>query len=403
MAKRKKPEKHERRERGSGYITPLARGRAKAHYPNPAGGYFVKRCRDTQEAEEWLAELGQRAAADQDLTGGQQTLTTWLEHWIGLLRTDPENPLKEKTLFDYRFKLGYVGDLLGKMVLSEIKPDHADDAIRKIRKALAQTTASQIHNLFWRVMEEAFERSYIPRNPVRRPRRRAKRRRSDTRRRSVYHLNPREGAALIHQMHERREGLAWWLLLLLGLREGEVLGLRRCDLDLKNATITVVQQYTQIDGKAHHSTTKTDYADRVLPIPRALVPAFEALLGDLTHRAALATRRGTWQEHSLLFPGKSGRPMVPTSFYHMLKRALPDAGLPERVTVHHLRHSAAKYYTDLGAPDAVRVAIAGHSPRTITDYYGPPDVETLRPWVERVYNLLIREMGQQQQRREEAG
>lgn len=391
MARRKK-QKPERRKPGSGYIKSLANGRAKAHYPNPAGGYFVKRTDSIQEAEEWLAELAKRATKGEDLTEGQQTLETWLNRWIELLETDPENPLKEKTIADYRFKLGYVIDLLGKMIIAEIKTDHTDDAIRLIRKNLAQTTASQIHNLFWRAMEEAFERQYIGRNPVKRPKRRKRRRRSDIKRRDIYRLSPREGAKLISVMRGRLEALAWWLALLLGFREGEILGIRRCDLDLENATVTVVQQYTQLKGKAHHSTTKTDYSDRTLPIPRALVPVFEALLVTLNRRAALALRRGTWQEHSLIFPGKSGRPMNPSSFYHMLKRALPAAGLPGHVNVHHLRHSAAKYYTDVGAPDNVRSAIAGHSPKTITDYYGQPDVETLRPWVEQVYQLIAGEV-----------
>ena len=57
MAKRRK---RERRARGSGYITPLSGGRAKAHYPKPEGGYFVKRCDSIAEAQEWLAELGKR-------------------------------------------------------------------------------------------------------------------------------------------------------------------------------------------------------------------------------------------------------------------------------------------------------------------------------------------------------
>lgn len=35
---------------------------------------------------------------------------------------------------------------------------------------------------------------------------------------------------------------------------------------------------------------------------------------------------------------------------------------------------------------------AGHSPKSITDYYGEPDVETLRPWVEQVYALLVGEV-----------
>jgi hypothetical protein len=43
----------------------------------------------------------------------------------------------------------------------------------------------------------------------------------------------------------------------------------------------------------------------------------------------------------------------------------------------------------------VRGAIAGHSPKSITDYYGEPDVETLRPWVEQVYGQITGEVQKQ--------
>lgn len=390
MAKRRKPE---RRTRGSGYITPLAGGRAKAHYPRPEGGYFVKRCDTRTEAEEWLAELAKRDGGNYDLAGGQQKLATWLNRWIDLEATaDPDNPLKEKTVEDYRFKLGYVIDLLGGMTLTDIKPDHSDDAMRLIRKNLAANTADQIRNLFWRAMEEAVTRDYIERNPVKRALKRKRRGRKNDKARQVYRLNTKQAAALVWVAADRLEALAWWLFVLLGLREGEVLGIAWANVDLINATITIEQQYTQLRGRAHKSTTKTPYSDRVLPFPRALVPAFEALYTTLTKRAARAMKRGTWQAHGLVFPGKSGRPMNPTSIYHMLKRMLPDAKLPPHVNVHHLRHTAAAFYTDLAAPDVVRGAIAGHSPKTITDYYGEPDVETLRPWIEKAYQQVIGEV-----------
>lgn len=383
--------KRARRERGSGYISPLPSGRAKAHYPKPTGGYFIKRCDSAQEAEEWLAELAKRDEDSYDLTGGQQRLVTWLNRWIDLQADDPDNPLKEKTLSDYRFKLGYVIDLLGGMMLADIKPDHCDDSMRLIRKNLARNTADQIRNLFYRAMQEAVRRDYILRNPVDRPQRRARKRKSD-KARQVYRLSVKEAARLIQTAQDRLEALAWWLFLLLGLREGEVLGIRRSDIDLTNATITISQQYTQLKGRAHQSTTKTPYSDRVLPFPRALIPLFDALYTTLNKRAANGLKRGTWQEHGLVFPGKSGRPMNPTSIYHMLKRMLPDASLPSHVNVHHLRHTAAAFYTGLLAPDVVRGAIAGHSPKSITDFYGEPDVETLRPWIEQVYGLLTGEV-----------
>lgn len=391
MARRRK---RDRRERGSGYITPLPGGRAKAHYPKTKGGYFVKRCHSTEEAAQWLAELGRREEESYDLTGGQQRLETWLNRWIDLQGSDPDNPLKEKTLADYRFKLGYVIDLLGSMIVADIKPDHSDDAMRLIRKNLAQNTADQIRNLFYRAMAEAVRRDYIPRNPVDRPQRRARKRKSD-KAHQVYRLNTKEAARLLQAMHGRLEALAWWLFLILGLREGEVLGIRRSDIDLVNATINISQQYTQLKGRAHKSTTKTEYSDRLLPFPRDLVPLFDALYTTLTKRAERAMKRGTWQEHGLVFPGKSGRPMNPTSIYHMLKRMLPAAALPAHVNVHHLRHTAAAFYTGLLAPDVVRGAIAGHSPKSITDFYGEPDVETLRPWVEKAYQQLIGEVDRQ--------
>jgi integrase len=159
-------------------------------------------------------------------------------------------------------------------------------------------------------------------------------------------------------------------------------------IDRARCALTIAQQYTQLRGRAHQSTPKTDYAARVLPLPRALLPAIDALFAALDTRAALATKRGTWHEHDLLFPGRSGRPMNPSSLLHMLKRAAQQLDLPADLTVHHLRHTAAKFYTDLGAPQVVRVALAGHSPKSVTDYYGTPDLETLRPWVEQVDALL---------------
>jgi integrase len=213
-----------------------------------------------------------------------------MNRWVDLLESDPDDPPKAKTIADYRFKLRYVDSLLGTMALAEIKPDHVDDALRLIR------------NLLWRVIEDAAQREYIMRNPVLKPRR-GKKKRNDAKGREVYRLTLAQAAMLIEVLAHRPEALAWWLVVLLGLREGEVLGLERADLDLVICSVTIDEQYTQLKGRAHHSTTKTPHSDRILPFPRALVPAFEALIHALNIRAKKAMRRGTWQEHQLLFPG----------------------------------------------------------------------------------------------------
>ena len=40
-------------------------------------------------------------------------------------------------------------------------------------------------------------------------------------------------------------------------------------IDRARCALTIAQQYTQLRGRAHQSTPKTDYAARVLPSPRA--------------------------------------------------------------------------------------------------------------------------------------
>lgn len=387
MARKRKPKP--RRAPGTGYIRVIPNGRAKAHFPKAGGGYHTKWCDSEAQAEEWLDDLVARSKEQYDVAGGLQSNETWINRWLGYQENDPDYPLKAKTLADYRFKLGYALDLVGPRIIIETKADHIDDALRLIRKSLAQNTVSQIRNLLWRAFEEAVARGYIDRNPVLRPKRRPRRRKGqDAKRKTVYRLTLQETARLLLVASSRPEYLAWWLLLCLGLREGEVIGLRRSDINLETATITIAQQYTQLEGRAYKETPKTEYSERELPFPRELVPFFREYLDWLTKRAAKALRRGTWQEHGLVFPGKSGRPMNPTSLYHMLKRMLPIAKLPSMVNVHHLRHTAAKFYTDLLAPDVIRGAIAGHSPKTITDQYGKPDLETLRPWVEQVYRQI---------------
>ena len=85
--------------------------------------------------------------------------------------------------------------------------------------------------------------------------------------------------------------------------------------------------------------------------------------------------------------------MNTTSLRHQLKRLTDALRLPA-ITAHEGRHTAAKFYTDIGCPQTISGPLLGHGPRTITGHYAPPDAETMRPWVERVYGLLAGEAGQ---------
>jgi integrase len=379
MAKRRK-----RRKPGTGYADQAKNGTWIAFFPKNGGGYRARRGFGTrQAAEDWLDSLVARQAAKEDIAHGQMRVDAWIDRWIE--RSAKERQWKAKMLADVLYKLGYVKPFIGGTVLADVLPDHIDNMLDELARDLAENTVRQVRNYLYQVFEAAVRRRYITYNPVIKPERRKRAKQKEPQR-----LSAPQAALLVLRAEHGFYALAWWLILTLGLRAGEICGLRWGDIDWDRTMLSVVQEVTDVRGKATKDTPKGDKI-RTLPLPRVLVPLLRLHRRAYERRAAQGVKRGYWQEHGLVFPGRGGRPMNPTSLRHQLKAHTDACKLPP-VTTHMLRHTAGKFYTDLGCPYDLISTILGHGPRTITGHYAPADVEALRPWAERVYGLLTGEV-----------
>lgn len=372
-AKRRK-----RRTPGTGTIRPLPGGRAKASYPNPAGGQWTRNCDSVAEAEAWLAGFEARKNDGQVLTGGQQTLRQWLQAWLN----NRPGHLKPTTLHDYAYKLAYL-EPLGDTRLDDLTADMVDELFRTLRRdGVADNTARQARGLLVRALNEAMRRRYILFNVAHAERGTRPEQKAITR------LSRGNARVLLHYAEQSFYEVAFWIMLCCGLRAGEVCGLTWASVDLENAVLHVIEQYTDLDGKPIHSTPKTPAGTRHVPIPRAVVDRLRKHAERLATRAERATRRGTWCEHDLVFPGKSGRPMSTNSLRHALRDVTDAASLPP-VTNHELRHTCGGFLEDVLAPEYIIAGIFGHGPKKITRHYAPPPVENMRPHIEQVYSLII--------------
>lgn len=376
MAKRRKDE---RRTPGTGYTTQAANGTHTGYYPRLGGGYHVKRGFDTRAAAEaWLDSLVAQRAQKMDVGSGQQKLSVWIDRWAE--RESKAREWKVKMVADVAWKLGYVKPHLGDKALADVMPDDVDVMLDELARDLAQNTVRQIRNYLFQVFESARERRYITFNPVIKPARRKR-----AKQKPPVRLTTAQAAALLRAAEPSFYALAWWLLLTLGLRAGEICGLRWGDVDYDAGVIHILQEVTDVRGTATKDAPKND-KQRHLPIPRALIPALKLHQRAYTLRAAHGTKRETWHEHGLVFPGRSGKPMNPTSLRHQLTTLTAACKLPN-VTTHMLRHTAAKFYTDAGCPQPMTAALLGHAPN-ITGHYAPPDADAMRPYVEQVYGML---------------
>ncbi|MDO4812394.1 MAG: tyrosine-type recombinase/integrase [Eubacteriales bacterium] len=158
------------------------------------------------------------------------------------------------------------------------------------------------------------------------------------------------------------------ILLLTGLRRGELCGLEWSDIDLEAATLTVARSVTTVAGfGVVEKEPKTESSKRVIAISDKLI----AVLGEYRswyeqYRYDFGDR---WQGTDRLFVSEDGGRIYPGTIDSWVHRICDAAGLPRR-TVHSLRHTNITMQIAAGVPLVTVSGRAGHArTSTTTDIY----------------------------------
>jgi integrase len=183
-------------------------------------------------------------------------------------------------------------------------------------------------------------------------------------------------AARRHQLYP-----AFLLLLTYGLRRGEVLGLRWCDLDFDDNTIRIRQQIQRVGrGELLIGPTKTRMGRRDLP----MVSEVRSVLADFR------AQQGTAPSHDqgLVFTTATGHAIEPRNFVRTYDYLCRAAGV-RRIRVHDLRRTVASLLNKLHVPARDAQLILGHSSVTVTqEIYIEVDRESRAEALNRMQGLL---------------
>jgi|SRR5215213_2678284 len=146
--------------------------------------------------------------------------------------------------------------------------------------------------------------------------------------------------------------------LSLGLREGEILGLRWEDLDFDKRLVHIRASLQRIDKKLQLVGPKTKKSRRTLPIPENLLSSLRA---HRTRQLEEKLQSGAdWREHGLVFTSSKGTPLFARNVIRSFHRLLANAKL-KRCRFHDLRHSCATFLLAKKVPARVVMDILGHS------------------------------------------
>jgi integrase len=316
------------------------------------------------------------------------TVAAWLDRWL----KDIHGPrLRPGTRDDYARTIRlHIKPNLGSRRLDKLTPQHVRDMCNAVAVE-TERTAQLAHVIINKALKDAIAEGLLTRNVAAvadRPRHVTKRRKP---------LTADEAKQLLRSAIAQDDPWAtrWAAALLLGARQGEVLGLQweRSDtteigLDLDTGIAAYEWQLQQLKqshgcGKSDDDETwpcgrkkpgycpqrqwefergfeyqvlsqsliltrpKTQAGVRVVPIPAPLW-------------AMLATHpRGDINPHSLVWHHADGRPLSPREDYDNWQAALKTAGLAP-APLHAARNTTATLLLEAGVPEDIRMAILGH-------------------------------------------
>ena len=260
---------------------------------------------------------------------------------------------------------------LGRRPLQQLTREDIEAALRaaqaKYRANTVRTSAAKLQAaLSW-----AAKRGLIARSPavgIEKP----------PRQDSLEHLTPKEAGSLLAELHKRsREqprGLVWQLrsvaatlALRLGLRRGEIFGLRWQDVDLMGHRLTVARSYRGLpkSNKPRHLPLPEDLATALQRWREQCPPTPEGLVCPVYYG-------GTWH-------------MSTARAHHGLAAVLRAAGCPPLTRGWHaLRHTMASHYMMQGGNILALSKILGHTDVKQTMVYAHLNPDYLGKELERV-------------------
>ena len=348
-----------------------------------ANGRQVRRRRSARtyaEARSILAALDREHR--EGLAPDRRTVADHARWWLSTVL--PARDCGALTADHYRTMIeGHVIPGLGHYRLTELRPEHVDAWLAE-RSQLSRSYLSRLRSTLAQLLAEAERRSLVGRNVARLavcPKGNA-----PTPRRS---LTRDEVRALLRAAEGDRLGALVAVGVTLGLRPGELAGLRWCDLDLDGdpptLAVTGSIKRTPAGGLYRGSVKRSTAGERTLALPARLVEALRS------HRARQAEERlaagSLWQDEGLIFTTTLGTALDPSNLRDRFARIADAAGIAEGFP-YLLRHTAASLALDAGSSIEEVADLLGDDPATLLRHYR----HRVRPVVETALRVASNEL-----------
>ncbi|MFC8011041.1 tyrosine-type recombinase/integrase [Streptomyces cinereoruber] len=380
------PAKRKRNPNGAGTITQRKDGRFQAavYVLQPDG----TRARKFAYGKTWAECDAKRRVLLEKADNGipvptrSAKLSEWLPYWLDNV-VQPRRKLSTYDKYEAHVRL-YLVPMIGSKRLESLSVADVRRFLVQLEKRTTAATAKESHRVLRTALTAACREELITRNVatlVEPPR-------SKARELSPWSLDE----TLDFLAAARRDSLyaAFVLAIAMGLRRGELIGLRWADVDLDRRVLYVRQQIQRRRGVLYDDDPK-GRRRRAVPLPAMCIAPLRWQRMRQNDQRARAGEE--WKGGDYVFTTRTGSPVEPRNVYRSFTRVAASAGL-RVIRLHDARHGCATLLTAAGVAPRVVMEILGHSQISITmDVYTHVVQDTQREAISRMDRLLKRRPG----------
>lgn len=288
----------------------------------------------------------------------KEYLVNWLETYVAML--------SPTTVVGYKANIeGHVIPTLGDIQLTKLTAMEIQQFYNKLLqepckstgRPLSARTVEHIHANLKSALKKAVQIGLIDRNPmdaVVKPK--VKEYRGDV-------FTEEEVQQALQMSHGSRVEIPVLLGAGLGLRRGEILGLRWSSVDFRSGKICIENNLIYVNKVLSFKSPKSEAGERTLVVPKSIM---ESLKKHKLEQAKHKLKVGElYKDQDLVVCEDDGSPVIPSNLSNRFKEFL-RAGNLKQIRFHDLRHTHASLLLKYGVTAKVASSRLGHSNIGIT-------------------------------------
>ena len=327
------------------------------YYGTDQNGKKIKKTKTTtsiKEARKMRNEHNKKRAAEELVMPVDDTLIKYVSDYIDYKALSKA----ETTIYGYRVILNkHLAPYFKTAKLQTITAQHLQSYIvAKTQEGLSMATIKKHIDLLKSVFQDACKKDILAKNPVDRieP--------LSPPKADIKCLNASELVIVLESLKDTTLECPVRLAGCLGLRRGEVLGLKWSDIDFEKAELTVARSRTQVGNTNVEKAPKTERSKRTLTLSPTLIDA-------LKHQKAWQDEKRAskhyFEENDYVVTTSTGKPYDCTYLSTCFSEHISKLGFKD-IHFHSLRHTFASIANEAGTSMSDISSALGHTNINVT-------------------------------------